>query len=92
MRYINLRFTYLLTYLPVLEYIIISTIKRTSVGDAAYAMSHGAAVHTAAGCRACRRVSGDGISLQQPSTGVSCGSSGEAASLNTTMHCELSQE
>jgi len=39
---------------PVLEYIIIiTTIKRTSVGDAAYARSHGAAVHTAAGCRAC---------------------------------------
>jgi len=44
---------------------IITNIKRTSVGDAIYAMSHAAAVHTAAGCRACWRVSGDGISLQQ---------------------------
>jgi len=60
--------------------IIVTTIKHTSVGDAVYAMSHVAAVHTAPGCRRVDRypVTGSVCSSKRPST--SCGSSGEAAS------------
>jgi len=62
------------------QIIVVATIKHTSVGDAVYAMSHVAALHTAPGCRRVDGypVTGSVCSSKRPST--SCGSSGEAAS------------
>ena len=70
--------------------IIITTIKRTGIGDAAYATSHAAAEactqRLAAGRVDGYQVTGSACSSKRPSTGrtccVSCESSDEAASLH----------